>query len=64
MSGEVIAFIIMSVIFLAVIVMLEMYGCDEKEETSAKNNAEVIRQNKLYHNRDLSHSIEELKKVG
>lgn len=64
MSGEVIIFVVMSIVFFVAVTMFEMYGYEEKEEVSAKNNAETIEKNTVYNNRELTFSSEELKKVG
>ena len=64
MSGEVIVFIVMGIAFLFIMAMLEMYGHEEKEEASAKSNAETVGKNMVYNNRELTFSPEELKKVG
>ena len=64
MSVEVIIFVVMSIVFFVAVTMFEMYGYEEKEEVSAKNNAETIEKNTVYNNRELTFSSEELKKVG
>ncbi|MBP3922343.1 MAG: hypothetical protein J6D27_05190 [Ruminiclostridium sp.] len=65
MSGEILVFFIMSVIFLVIITLIEVCKEDNtKEEAPAENKAEAVYQNQFYHSCDYNYTAEELKKVG
>lgn len=64
MSGEVILFAVMSIIFLVAIVLIEVSHEDENNKASAEKTAETVSEKRICHSCDYVFTADELKKVG